>query len=85
MDHLGIALFYQPVAIIGCSSALPHDGGIDGLSGGPVPYHRSLPLVGDPNRLDVVCGQIDFGHGFQRDADYRILPDHYAVDGEPDL
>ena len=48
----------EPLAELGGTPALPHDGRVDGTTRGPIPNDRRLPLVGDPDRGDRAPGGV---------------------------
>ena len=48
-----VAGLAQLLAAGGRSPVLPHDRVVDRLTGGPIPQHRGLALVGDADRGDV--------------------------------
>ena len=52
-DHLRLALTFQLFTDPGRPPALPYDGGTDRFACFGVPQDRGLPLVRDPDRLDL--------------------------------
>src|SRR5207253_2401606 len=48
----------EPLAELGGTPALPHDGRVDGTTRGPIPDDRRLPLVRDPDRGDPASGGV---------------------------
>ncbi|MGY3134299.1 hypothetical protein ACVWZM_004981 [Bradyrhizobium sp. USDA 4501] len=52
-NHRLMALGLEFCADVGGAAVLPDDGAVHGLSGGAVPHHGGLALVGDADRGDI--------------------------------
>ena len=61
----------QPRADVGGAAVLPDDGAVHRLTGGAVPHHRGLALVGDADRGDVLCGEARLLQRLAADRDGR--------------
>ena len=64
------------------AGVLPDDRVVDGLAGVPVPDHSGLPLVRDPDRVDVVAGDVGLGQGLADDL-AGVVPDLHRVVLDP--
>ena len=67
-DGLRQPPFLQSVAVLRGPAALPDDGVVYGLPGGPVPDDGGLPLVGDADGGDIGGGRPQLAHGLRGHA-----------------
>ena len=72
------AVGFQLVADGGGAAALPHDGVVHRLSGGPVPDNGGLPLVGDPQGGDLLGVDVGGVHRLRQGPLFRG-PDLHGV------
>ncbi len=61
----------QPVADAGGAAILPHDGVVDRLTGGAIPYDRGLSLIGDTDGSNISRANIRPGERLRRHACLR--------------